>query len=162
NNIHSLASAVADAIVRDKTALGMLDGLEIADGAFPLGQEWGPPTRDRLTSLLGSAMWFKTGLMGDDFLSIFVRLAHDDLNEGASHGKGVWVFNDFERWRLPGDTTLVFDKTGKTLHYGQLAVQASNDNLEAAAHIKSPAAWHIGTDAIPWTMIEAMLQKVWQ
>jgi hypothetical protein len=132
-NRDDLAAAVARGIVGDAGASGKLRGKEIKDTAVPLLGSWGPPTQPRLASLLSSIMDHKEA----EFLSVFARVVHDNLNEAISSGYGVWVANKVgDRWQLSGDTTLKLSSL--TLDIARKAVNASEDNLRAAAAIKSP------------------------
>ena len=156
NNRENLASAVATGLLADQKASAALAKLDIKDGA--VAGSWGPATQPRLASLLASVMRFKK----QDFLSVFARLAHDELNLAISSGRGVWVQNKKgDRWQLSGDTTL--GQSPRTLEIARKAVKASQDNLVMAAGIQNhdwPASWIL--DPIDKTSMQRFLDNVWQ
>jgi len=155
-NRADLADAIARGILATPACTARLAGRQIKSKA--LGGSWGTPDQARMASLLDSVMWWKE----DDFLSIFARVAHDDLNEAIGRGSGVWVSNKAgDRWQLSGDTTL--NKSSKTLDIARKAVRASQDNLAAAAGIKSPGfPQSMWTSALDDAAIQKMFDNVWQ
>jgi len=155
SNQVNLARAIARGILATKKCTDALAGHDIKDKA--VGGDWGAVTEDRLTSLLDSVMWWKTG----QFLSVFARVAHDDLNSAIARKMGLWVENDAgDRWQLSGDETLI--ESSKTLEIVRKAVQASEDNLVAAASIKSPPIWEVWESALPDATIQSMFRNVWR
>jgi peptidoglycan hydrolase-like protein with peptidoglycan-binding domain len=155
-NRDDLAAEIAKGVLADAGASAKLKGKQIKDKA--VGGDWGPPTQPRMASLLSSVMWWKKS----EFVSIFARVAHDDLDEAISAGKGVWVSNKAgDRWQLSGDTTL--SQSTKTLETARKAVRASEDNLVAAAKIKSPGG--LGgffKSALDDATVKRMFENVWQ
>jgi hypothetical protein len=156
NNREDLASDIATGLLANPGVSARLATLDIKDGA--LVGSWGPATQPRLASLLASVMRFKKA----QFLSVFARLAHDDLNTAIATGHGVWVENKAgDRWQLSGDTTL--NLSPKTLEVGRKAVKASFDNLGIAAGIRDhdfPAS--LVLPAIDAASMQRFIDNVWQ
>ncbi len=154
-NRENLAKAVAKGIIGNGECVKKLSDKEIKDKA--LGGDWGPPTEPRLASLLDSVMYWNE----KEFLSLFARIAHDDLNAAIGKGRGLWVANKAgDRWQLSGDATLI--KSSRTLDIARKAVKAADDNLTAAAKVKSPPAWKIFTPALDDATIKGFFDNVWQ
>jgi hypothetical protein len=156
-----LARAIARGILATKKCTDALAGQEIKHKAV-LG-DWGPVTEDRMTSLLDSVMWWKTGA----FLSVFARVAHDELNQSVATTNasgtnlGLWVENDAgDRWQLAGDETL--EKSPTTKAIVRKAVQASEANLATAAAMKNTPAWEFWAPNLPEATIRSMLDNVWK
>lgn len=143
-NRRRLAREIARAMLADKAIRDALSTQEVKSTVVPVGGSWGPATDEQqLFELLDSVLYWTASAMDDSFLSIPVKLAHDELNEGVRSNTGPLVFHEapeqrghFEEWQLPGDTALAADRTGLTLKYGRRAVQATLANLEHAAQAK--------------------------
>ena len=153
----NLAFQVAAGLRADKKVAAELATREIRDSAVVRVGWYPADNQARLTSLLESVMRWNE----DAFLSVFVRIAHDDLNTAISSGHGAWVSNAVgDRWQLSGDTTLA--ESDKTREIARKAVKASEDNLVVAASTKDPPWWQPFTDALDDATIKAMFQNVWQ
>ena len=165
--IKVFAYKVADGILADPTAGATLSQYLIKGAPstwkHPLTPTWLPITADSLSDVITLA---GETTKRDEFLHVFAKAVHDQLNKDISARRygGVEVTNARgDVWKLPGDATLI--NSPKTLELGRLAVAQSRQNiLDVARMQKTLNLMSLKGPAPPVDAAEkeVLAKQVWQ
>jgi hypothetical protein len=119
---NDFSKGLARGLLADKTVAAELAKWELKVVS------WGEFTPERLSEVI----FGMRSEAPDEFLSLFARIVHDQLDDAIKAGKGLEVTNaNGDVWTLSGDETLHLSQD--TQYIAGQAVEASRTNLATAA-----------------------------